>query len=214
MNALSRLLRLSDRVLDVPYPDGILCMICGKPADGHWLCDECQEGLLPAEPMPGILSLYAYEGAAADAVRLLKFSGRTALARPLGLLMAALALKESKADLIVPVPLHWRRTWQRGYNQSALLAGEVAKHTGLPLAEKALARTRNTAPQARLDRDARLQNLQGAFTANEKLVRDRHILLVDDVTTTGATLAACTLVLLDAGAKRVEGLTACRTALE
>jgi ComF family protein len=96
-------------------------------------------------------------------------------------------------DLVVPVPLHWTRRWRRGYNQAAFIAREVAKTLGAPCSERVLRRCRRTRSQARLpDKAARAVNVIGAFSLRRRLVpAARHILLIDDVFTTGATLAAC-----------------------
>jgi predicted amidophosphoribosyltransferase len=106
--------------------------------------------------------------------------------------------------VVVPVPLHPSRLAQRGFNQSALLAGRVALRLGAPLWPSALARTRDTAPQPTLQRAARLANVVDAFVAREpEHVCGRVVLLVDDLWTTGATLQACENTLLAAGAAGV-----------
>ena len=120
-------------------------------------------------------------------------------------------------DVIVPVPLHRRRLWQRRFNQSALLARALAQKTGHACLPAGLIRLRHTPPQKGLSRSARAQNVATAFAVNPQHAKDlqnRRILLVDDVFTSGATLNACTRVLLGAGAASVDVLTLARVTRE
>jgi len=116
-----------------------------------------------------------------------------------------------EADLVVAVPLYARRQRLRGYNQSALLARELSRLCGLPLAERGLARRRNTPPQARsADAEARKRNVADAFIADGRWVEGRRVLLIDDVMTTGATVDACARALHEAGAASVWALSFAR----
>ncbi len=111
----------------------------------------------------------------------------------------------------MPVPLHPARLAERGYNQAALLGAAAARELGAPLQPRALLRTRNTSQQARLPRAGRLENVAGAFRVRAPaLVRGRRIVLVDDVATTGATLAACVAALRESGAVSVTPLVVAR----
>jgi ComF family protein len=113
------------------------------------------------------------------------------------------------ADVIIPVPLHWRRLWMRRYNQAAVLATRLAAETKLPTDLTALRRIRHTTSQARLSGAERRANLTTAFLATRsgvRRIRGKHVLLVDDVITTGATMEACTNALKDAGAVEVDCL--------
>jgi ComF family protein len=115
------------------------------------------------------------------------------------------------ADALVPVPLFGIRRRTRGYNQSELLAREMGRATGIAVETRVLVRKRATPPQVRqVGYDARLANVVDAFRVGGVPVRGRNLLLIDDVMTTGATLAACALVLLDAGAENVFALTYAR----
>ena len=148
-----------------------------------------------------------------EAVHALKYNHLSALARPMGEMMAVYLEAEAlPVDMVVPVPLFGRRQRLRGYNQSALLAREVARiGRGLPLAERGLARRRDTPPQARsVDAEARRRNVVGAFGGERRLVEGRRVLLIDDVMTTGATLDACGRALRQAGAASVWALTFAR----
>ncbi|HXF49833.1 MAG TPA: ComF family protein [Verrucomicrobiae bacterium] len=104
-------------------------------------------------------------------------------------------------DAIVPVPLHWTRKWSRGFNQSLILAGALSKTTGLPILP-ALRRIKRTKDQTRLTRNERLANVRGAFRVVRD-VKEKKLLLLDDVTTTGATLEECRRVLGNAGASQI-----------
>lgn len=119
------------------------------------------------------------------------------------------------ADLIAPVPLHWRRRVARRYNQAALLALATGRQTGVPVAPDLLRRTRATASQGQLNRAARAKNVRGAFALNPvhaDAVKGKRVLLIDDVLTTGATAEACARVLLKAKAAAVDVLVLARVA--
>jgi ComF family protein len=114
-------------------------------------------------------------------------------------------------DVVMPVPLHWRRLWWRGFNQAALLAAEVARRLDLPLDTGAMSRKRFTPPQTSQHHGERIRNVRRAFTVtNPDRVRNRRVLIVDDVMTTGATVDECARVLLAAGAACVDVFTLAR----
>ncbi len=117
------------------------------------------------------------------------------------------------ADIVVPVPLHWSRLFARRYNQAALLAQAIGREAGIEAGVDVLVRRRRTPSQGRLGRSARRRNVTGAFAVpprRRSVIADRRVLLVDDVMTTGATVAACAKVLLRAGAASVDVLTMAR----
>ena len=152
-----------------------------------------------------------YDGALRDIIHALKYAGRLSLAKPLAALMR-LHGSEVLADVgcLVPVPLHWRRERQRGFNQ----AREIARHLGPPVVD-ALQRCRATRAQVELAADRRRANVAGAFRRRNgwfrnPAIRGKNVLLVDDVSTTGATLEACALVLKESEAAAVFALTAAR----
>jgi ComF family protein len=119
----------------------------------------------------------------------------------------------SGAELLVPVPLHWRRLWQRRFNQSSALAHAIAKRSGIAVDDHVLTRARATQPQFGLPRERRAENVQGAFRVPPEkrlAVKGRKLVLIDDVLTTGATVDACTKALLRAGALRVDVLVLAR----
>ncbi len=152
-----------------------------------------------------------YDEVARRLVHRLKYEDRLDLARPLARMMAAAGRSLiAESDCIVPVPLHRWRLWRRRFNQAVLLAKPIAEASGLPLAPQALIRIRATRTQVGLSRAARAENLSGAFRVPPEaahLVAGRRILLVDDVTTTGATGNAAARALIRGGAASVNFLT-------
>jgi ComF family protein len=184
------------------------CPRCAEPSGGplDLLCPRCRA----APPAFAALTApFRFGGQLAVALRRLKFHRRREVARALGPLLAGpLARAAAGADLIVPVPLHWRRRSARGFNQAQLLARFAG---AAPLAPRVLRRRRATRPQTGLDRRARARNLAGAFRVpHPAAVRDRRILLFDDVVTTGATMNEAARALLDAGATEVRGFAVAR----
>src|ERR1700683_4399986 len=108
-------------------------------------------------------------------------------------------------DVVIPVPLHWRRLWWRGFNQAALLAAEVAHRLDLPLDTTAMSRRRFTTPQTSRHHDERIKNVRTAVTVSfRESMRNRRVLIVDDVMTAGATVDECARVLIAAGAASVD----------
>ena len=124
--------------------------------------------------------------------------------------LADARLRHPPAEALVPVPLHAARQREREFNQAEVLAREVSARAGLPV-ENLLRRTRYTSTQTQLDRDERMENLRGAFCLRQHAeVSGRHLLLIDDVFTTGSTVEECARVLLESGAASVRVLTVAR----
>ena len=219
LNFLSLKTSLS-ALLDLVLPR--VCVVCGRPLipQERHLCLECLSDLPETryaplghnpmadrfnakiqvdeyEPYAYAAALYHYraESGYKKISQALKYHRNFGAGRwAAGLLGERLAASPLYADvdLVVPVPLHWARRWERGYNQAAVIAREVARVLGAACAERLLLRRRRTRSQTHLHGEAKAANVADAFTLRAKEVpAARHILLVDDVFTTGATLAAC-----------------------
>lgn len=203
------------------------CAACQRPIPNGLVCAACHAGLAPLEPGRccgcAALTAAAYcAGCAAHPdldeaacyaryneraplaalIQRLKYRGDRALVRVLTPCLESAARRLTRPEAICYVPMRWRRRRRRGFNQAELLARALSDALELPLLH-ALRKTRRTPPQARLPQRARLGNLEGAFAATGAA---RTVWLVDDVRTTGATLAACAQALKEAGAHRVGAL--------
>ncbi len=157
-------------------------------------------------------SPFRFDGAVRQAIHQLKYQNLRALAAPLGDFLADfLKTAEIPTDVVVPVPLHAKRLRERGYNQSALLAKRLSTGTGLPVVDGCLVRVKPTLAQARTTAVAeRRRNMAGAFACQDGRCKDRQVLLIDDVATSGATLDAAADALKAGGAASVWGLTVAR----
>ncbi|MBI2217098.1 MAG: ComF family protein [Candidatus Rokubacteria bacterium] len=195
-----------------------LCELCGlpfpgfgTPADEGTLVGRCQACATAPPPFAWARAGGIYAGALRDAIHAFKFGGKQPLARPL----AGLVLEQARAWLsagvaaLVPVPLAPARERERGFNQALLLAERLGAEAGVAVRPRWLRRTRPTAPQADLTAVERSRNVRGAFAATPA-VRGLEVVLVDDVFTTGATVAECVRALRAAGARRVGVLTVAR----
>jgi len=202
------------------------CRLCGVPAAAALGAG----GSGPARPREHLCSscrsrapVFAYARAATrygdvvrEALHALKFKGR----RPLAAVLADLLLEAPEMrlplglpDLLVPVPLHRRRRRERGFNQASLLAHRIGRAWGLPVADDVLARVVATPSQTALEARARRANVRGAFRLRRpEAVAGRHVVVVDDILTTGATVSECALTLKAGGAATVGVLTIARVA--
>jgi ComF family protein len=220
-----------------------LCISCREPVDGDGVCAECWARLsfiappycprlgIPFvyDPGPDMLSMEAianppayararaavrYDDVARTLVHALKYQDRTDLAPAMGRWMARAGRELlDDADVLIPVPLHWRRAWRRRFNQSGALARVIEQQSGVKLAAEALRRIRPTEQQIGLSRTQRASNVQGAFKVasdRQALIAGRRVVLIDDVLTSGATADACARALLRAKAASVDVLVFAR----
>ncbi|MBI2848469.1 MAG: ComF family protein [Chloroflexi bacterium] len=233
MGVLPQVAKLGETALDLLFPKW--CVGCGRRGD--FICLRCQPLLTRIEPplcprcgcpqpsgvicptcvgrggaIDGIRSPFRFDGVIRQAVHQLKYRNIRALAVPLARFLSDyLMANPMPADMLIPVPLHGKRLRERGYNQSALLARELGKLVGLPVLDNCLKRERAASPQARTATVAeRRQNVEGAFACRGQGMRDKAVLLVDDVATSGATLDACAIALKAMGAGSVWGLVLAR----
>jgi len=171
-------------------------------------CPTCRA---EARPFNLARAVAPYEGPIREAVHRLKYRGMKPLARPMGKLMADVALRESafaRADVLVPVPLHPRRERERGYNQSVLLARALGESLRVPVMERVLVKTMETPSQTGLSGRERRQNLLQAFAVAELgPVKGKIVTIVDDVFTTGSTVSILSQLLRQSGAAGVLALT-------
>jgi ComF family protein len=196
-----------------PLAAEYMCAACRAPfaspwpLDEHGLCGLCRRG---AHGFDAAYSYGFYEGTLRELIHLLKYGKVPTLAGPLGRLLALAYPRDQRFDVIVPVPMHWRRRWDRGFNQAELLAQVLGRRIGVPVC-RAARRRRATPPQAGLTSARRRENVTQAFSVRKTgAVKGRRVLLVDDVLTTGATVGACALALKRAGAKHVAVITVAR----
>jgi len=186
-----------------------ICPRCGRPQPGGVLCPSCISWQAAVD---GIRSPFCFSGVIREAVHQLKYRNLRALSAKLaGYLRDFLADYPLNVDLIVPVPLHPKRLRERGYNQTALLARDLGKLTGLPVAGNSLIRRQHTLPQAKtVSVTERRKNVAGIFHCADVKINNKQVLLIDDVSTSGATMDACARALKDAGATSVWGLALAR----
>lgn len=198
----------------IPRVASPLCPKCGRPfrdspdSPDH-LCGECVESTYYFDSARSAVS---HEGVVRTRIHQFKFEGQTEWVPPLVELLEIACAGLPAPDLVLPVPLHLKRLKERGFNQSGLLAGELARKLHVPVSFNLIVRKNRTQPQTRLNRKERLKNVKGAFElAEAQRVRGRRILLIDDVFTTGTTLSECARTLKKkGGASEVHAVTVTR----
>lgn len=233
--------KAKDFVLELFYPSNFTCDICGCEMNHetkYHVCDNCEEKFLNNKKIcPNCGSEidesrnscyscrnkqvfykmarapFVYRDNVKQAIHNFKYHNAKYLGVTFGNYMTSVVVKENfEFNLIVPVPLTEKRKKSRGYNQSALLANQISKNLGVPVDETSLIRTKFSRSQTELQSNERYQNLEDCFQiADSSRIRGKKILLVDDVMTTGATVEACSKLLMEAGANVVYVVTACRT---
>lgn len=221
-----------ERSLDLVFPPR--CAGCGAP--GHLLCPACRAAVASMPPpvcpscgrsnhapaicaacrthppeTDSVIAAALFAHPVRECIHALKYEGQRRHAALLAELSHAAFARVPPCDAVVPVPLHLARERARGFNQAALIARHLARPAGLPVMHQWLRRTRDTPQQVGQDRAARQANVHGAFACPDPAaVRGAHLLLMDDVATTGATLDTCALALRAAGAASVHAFVVAR----
>ncbi len=197
------------KIQPLPSP---FCEFCGTPLSTYGVCKNCQFRL---PKLSGQRAVSLYQEPLRGCIHRLKYDGNIRLAEPLGLLLAqAYRRYDMQADMLIPVPLHSQRQQQRGFNHASLLAEVCSANIGIPMNDNILVRYRATVAQVDLHPRERYQNVAGAFacssSAANSVLNGRRIVIIDDVSTTSATLEACATPLFAAGAKEIWGLVLAR----
>ncbi len=187
-----------------------VCRRCGRPIlpeeSGQNGCPGCINW---QNTLDGLRAPFLFQGLIRDAVHELKYNNFRAISYELAKLMRECFRNDQvPGDVLVPVPLHPEKLLDRGYNQSALLARELGLMCGLPVVEGSLIRTKYTPAQARsVSAKERQENVSGAFECRDERLKGKKVILIDDVSTSGATLNACAAAIKDKGAETVWGIT-------
>lgn len=200
--------------LSLLYPP--VCGICGRVGE-NWICKRCERSLKQEEKeieqtdlspyFKKAFFIYSYQGKIKELLTEYKFHSKPYLYHTL----TKNILKNEKAcrflkeyDIIIPVPIHKKRKQERGYNQCELLAREIAKKLKIPIESKALVKFKNRPPQSTLKKEERIQAVKGVYKVeNVEKIKNKKILLLDDIYTTGSTLAECSKMLKEAGAEEI-----------
>jgi ComF family protein len=186
-----------------------VCDICGYPINKPGVCNDCQ---LTPPPFTNLRSFAEYNGSLEKAVKSIKYHNNLGL----GIIFAEYLSEIVRSmnwniDCVVPIPISKEHMRSRGYNQSSVFGRPLSLMINKPFIANAIVRTKNTLSQVHLSREQRFTNLQSAFSVNSATLIDKKVLLVDDISTTGATLISCSKVLMDSGCKEVFCLTIART---
>ncbi len=218
------------KIIRTVYPHDMACVLCSSEVDvqpEYGMCELCMAGLSMASGkvefdydncyFDSAVAPFYYRTPIKELIHKFKYSNHRYISKSLARFMVD-SINEmawTGFDVAVPVPLHGGREKKRGFNQAALLAMETAKYLEIDFDQNVLMRVKDTKSQTLLDKDGRRQNVEDAFVLQEgKTVKDRKILLFDDVITSGATVNACAKTLREAGAKSVFVVSACTREIE
>lgn len=185
----------------VPYLAAEKCPHCGGSTEGGF-CEACLKEFACSR----VWAAFSYE-TVRDAIHLFKYEGDQRIGKGLGRLMGIYLRQREpfsaeRAEVLLAVPLHWKKEKRRGFNQTHILCEEIAKETGIPFQREGLVRKWDTAAQSTLSHEERRENLRDAFSVTEDF-RGKRVLLVDDIFTTGTTCNECARELYRAGAAEV-----------
>ena len=200
---------------DFSFIKSPVCKKCGLPfqtreGEDH-LCGQCITG---KHFFDKARSVSTYDKTLRKALHGFKYNKKSLLSKPLSQILAAYGenlLNQKEYDAIVPVPLHSKRLRQRGYNQALILAKRVGKAWGIKVDIKSLERVKWTIPQTVLSKNERRKRIRGSFSCSPERVRDKNLLIIDDIYTSGSTVSECARILKKNGALKVDVLTFART---
>jgi len=225
------------KILDILFPKGYSCMVCNREIfdNPYWICEECEKklpylkGNLCLHCSDNVLgagnyckrckgrkficdraiSPFEYNGIVKKLILGLKYSNKRYYAEGVAKFMADCVIKnELEFDYILPVPLCEKRLKSRGYNQALLLTNEISKILNKPVLENVLIRVKETPTQTILNTQERLENMKDAFKVKDKkIIKNKTLLIIDDVYTTGATIDSCCKVLKDSGSSKIYCVT-------
>lgn len=185
------------------------CKICGSPLPSTGICTDCRNS---PPPFTGLRSWAVYTGPLREALISLKYHNNLGLGLIFSKLLAEIVINENwNIDYIVPIPISKGHSRKRGYNQSMVIARPLSYLLDIPIENKAVIRCKETSSQVNLSRDERFTNLKYAFRTVSDTLLNKRVLIVDDITTTGATLISCSETLKDSGCSEVYCLTVAKT---
>ncbi len=185
----------------LPYQTNT-CLSCAKLLDEVGICPECKQN---PPPYTHTQAIFSYTYPIDKLIKLAKFQQNLTILKLLANLMAQDLIMEPRPNVLIPVPLHSKRLRQRGYNQSLELAKIISKQSGIPVNTRACKRIKNTRPQTSLlNAQQREENLAKAFKIKKRLASWQHIVLIDDVMTTGTTVKQLALAFKAAGIARID----------
>ena len=222
-------MKILDLILDIIYPKR--CVVCGallginnsvnlcstcnkivKTTKGIKVKDLSVKTTKSLDKIDSLYSIFEYKQAK-NGIQHFKFDGCKNNGILLGDIMFIVTARENfgvfaNKDILIPVPIHDKKYRQRGFNQAEILAERISLRGDIPVSSDNLVRVLNTTPQSEFDKQARKDNVKNAFVVkNKEMIEGKRILLVDDIDTTGATINECARALLQAGAKKVSGIT-------
>lgn len=193
---------------EIQFIEGDLCPICGEPSNKGRICSSCRANPPYYRNLRGIAH---YSGPVRESIIKLKYESDYGLAEELAkLLIAGIKKLDWDIHLVTSVPLNKTKIRERGYNQADLLARPIAYAFSIPFRPDAIFRIKNTRSQVGLSSSDRIENLKDAFRADSGIVKNKNVLIVDDVTTTGTTINECARAMVASGAVNVYGMTLAR----
>lgn len=189
---------------NLPFITGHRCLCCGKSVDAENIyCDDCETSHHVYEEGRAV---FKYEGMVSEAILKFKYHGRKDFGKYFTYWMVKCLkswIADKHIDVIVPVPIHKKRMKKRGYNQAAIVAMQMAEALCIEYNDHSIVRIKNTIPQKKLTLMGRMGNMQKAFDMADKALKNKRVLIVDDIYTTGMTIDIMSICVLDSGADKV-----------